>query len=80
MRRQITITLLALGTVLGYGSGFASMRCGAESRRDASQRHVASLCVNAAREADGRPRSSSERAAHARPDTDAEQIDTGAAR
>ncbi|WP_437736248.1 hypothetical protein [Sorangium sp. So ce1335] len=52
MRRQITITLLVLGTVFGYASGFSSLRCRAEARRDAFQRHVASLCVDAAREAE----------------------------
>ncbi|WP_438028367.1 hypothetical protein [Sorangium sp. So ce233] len=52
MRRQITITLLVLGTVFGFASGFSSLRCRTEARRDAFQRHVASLCVDAARQAE----------------------------
>ncbi|WP_437838051.1 hypothetical protein [Sorangium sp. So ce1153] len=52
MRRQITIALLAVGTVAGYAHGFSAMRCRAEARRDAFQRHVASLCVDAARQAE----------------------------
>ncbi|WP_437328776.1 hypothetical protein [Sorangium sp. So ce381] len=68
MRRQITIALLALGTVAGFASGFSSLRCRAEARRDAFQRHVASICVDAAREAERScpscPRSAP-RAAHA---------------
>ncbi|WP_437319519.1 hypothetical protein [Sorangium sp. So ce385] len=64
MRRQITITLLVLGTVFGYASGFSALRCRAEARRDAFQRHVASLCVDAAREAE---RSSWRTAAPSRP-------------
>ncbi|WP_437489325.1 hypothetical protein [Sorangium sp. So ce1014] len=75
MRRQITITLLVLGTVFGYASGFSSLRCRAEARRDAFQRHVASLCVDAAR---GAERSSWRSAAPARPG--APEPDTGAGR
>ncbi|XXT22551.1 hypothetical protein WME94_13435 [Sorangium sp. So ce429] len=52
MRRQITIALLAVGTVVGYAHGFSSLRCRAEARRDALHRHVASLCVDAARQAE----------------------------
>ncbi|MGK3965303.1 hypothetical protein WMF38_14135 [Sorangium sp. So ce118] len=52
MRRQITIALLAVGTVAGYAHGFSSLRCRAEARRDALHRHVASLCVDAARQAE----------------------------
>jgi hypothetical protein len=48
MRRRIAIVLLALGTVGGYASGFASMRhCRAE--RAAWERHVAKVCVDAAK-------------------------------
>jgi hypothetical protein len=71
MRRKLAIALLALGTIGGYASGFAALRCNAASRRAAFQQHVAALCVNAAREADA---ASAERAAPARrmaPDTDA---------
>ncbi|MDC0683598.1 MULTISPECIES: hypothetical protein [Sorangium] len=65
MRRQITIALLALGTVAGFASGFSSLRCRAEARRDAFQRHVASICVDAAREAERSWPRSAPRAAHA---------------
>jgi hypothetical protein len=52
MRRKITIALLALGTIAGFTSGIASLRCRAQWRRAAFERHVAALCVQAAREAD----------------------------
>lgn len=48
MRRRLIIALLALGTIGGYASGFASLRCRAQWKRDAFERHVASLCVDAA--------------------------------
>ncbi|WP_437309402.1 hypothetical protein [Sorangium sp. So ce388] len=66
MRRQITIALLAVGTFVGYAHGFSSLRCRAEARRDAFQRHVASLCVDAARQAERPERPSSRSAAPAR--------------
>jgi hypothetical protein len=59
MRRKILITLLALGTVGGYGAGFASLACHASSarhRRADFERHVAQVCVDAARRADPPPR------------------------
>lgn len=49
MRRKISIVLLALGTLGGYASGFASLRCRADHRRENFERHVAALCVDAAR-------------------------------
>jgi hypothetical protein len=52
MKRQIVIGLLAAGTVLGYAGGFASMRCNGKWRREAFERRVASVCVEAARGAD----------------------------
>jgi hypothetical protein len=52
MRRKISIVLLSLGALAGYASGFASLRCRAEHRRASFERHVAALCVNAARGAD----------------------------
>jgi hypothetical protein len=55
MRRKITIALLTLGTLGGFASGFASLHCRAHSRRAAFERHIAAVCVQAAREADGRP-------------------------
>ncbi len=49
MKRRLLIALLALGTVGGYGSAFAGMSCHAHARRAAMERHVARLCVDAAR-------------------------------
>jgi hypothetical protein len=49
MRHKVKIALLALGVVLGYGSGIASFsRCSA-ARRGAWERHVAKVCVDAAK-------------------------------
>lgn len=48
-RRSILIPLLALGTIGGYGAGFASMACHSHDRRAAFERHVAQVCVEAAR-------------------------------
>ncbi|AUX41076.1 uncharacterized protein SOCE26_024810 [Sorangium cellulosum] len=78
IRRKTTIALLALGTVLGYASGLASLGCHAEARRQAFERHVASLCVDAARDADrpGRPPARSAAAGA----VDGAQANTGAAR
>ena len=50
MRRKLLIGLLALGTFGGYAMGFASMRHNARWRRAAFERHVAELCVDAARD------------------------------
>ena len=47
--RRIAIVLLALGTVGGFGLGFASMRCHGRERRAAFEEHVAKVCVDAAR-------------------------------
>lgn len=49
MKRRLLIALLALGTVGGYGAGFASMSCHAHARRAAMERHVARICADAAR-------------------------------
>ncbi len=49
IRRKILIAVLGLGTVLGYAGGFASMRHCGRARRDAFERHVAKVCVDAAR-------------------------------
>ncbi len=51
MRRPFLIGLLALGTVLGFGSGFAHLHYRAMMRRQAFEERVAGLCVNAARQA-----------------------------
>ena len=48
MKRKIVIGLLAAGTVLGYGAGFASLRRHGCARRAALEKHVAETCVDAA--------------------------------
>lgn len=52
MKRKVIMGLLALGTVGGFASGFASMRCHARDRHESFERHVADVCVRAARESD----------------------------
>ena len=52
MRRKLLIALLALGTVGGYASGFASMRHCQSARRQSFEQHVAQVCVDAARKDD----------------------------
>jgi hypothetical protein len=51
-RRKLLIVLFALGTVLGFGGGFATMRCHFRSRHEAFERHVARVCLEAARESE----------------------------
>jgi hypothetical protein len=53
MKRKVIMGLLALGTVGGFASGFASMKCHARNRHDAFERKVADICVRAARDVDG---------------------------
>jgi hypothetical protein len=48
MKRKIVIGLLAAGTLLGYGAGFASLRRNGCARRVAMEKHVAETCVDAA--------------------------------
>ena len=57
MKRKVVIGLLALGTVLGYGAGFASLRHGKHgcSRKAAFERHEAALCEGAAERTNARP-------------------------
>lgn len=59
MKRKLLIVLLGLGTILGFSTGFASMshrwHHHAEQRRAAWEAHVADVCVDAARRADGPP-------------------------
>jgi hypothetical protein len=47
MRSRLSIALLALGTVLGYGMGIHGMLHRGH-RREAFERHVADVCVAAA--------------------------------
>jgi hypothetical protein len=49
MRRRILMAVLAVGTVAGYGSGFAHMRHCSRDRHAAFEQHVAKVCVDAAR-------------------------------
>ncbi len=51
-KRKIAIVLLSIGTLVGFGSGFASMRHRACARRDAFEKRVADVCVDAARRTD----------------------------
>jgi hypothetical protein len=55
MKRRLLIALLALGTLGGYGAGVASMRCHRQARRDAWERHVARVCIDAARSSKDAP-------------------------
>ena len=56
MRGSLRIPLLAIGVVLGYGFAFHSMH-DHRYRRDAWERHMAGVCVGAARgDKGGHPR------------------------
>ena len=54
MRRRILIAVLGLGTVLGFGAGFASLRhrgaCGHHGRYGSAafEQRVSELCADAA--------------------------------
>lgn len=48
-KRKLLIAGLALGTVLGFGSEIVRFRCHSHGHRAAFERHVADVCVNAAR-------------------------------
>ena len=45
MRRRIVIALLALGTVGGYASGFASLRYGSHCRHGWGEQRAYSSCT-----------------------------------
>lgn len=49
MKRKIVMGLLVLGTIGGFASGFASMRCHGRERRQAFEDRVAETCVRAAK-------------------------------
>lgn len=55
MKRRIAIVLLTLGTIAGYGAGFASLRCHSWQRRQAFEHHIAKVCVDAAKQAETPP-------------------------
>jgi hypothetical protein len=63
MKRKIVMGLLALGTIGGFASGFASMGCRAQHRRQAFENRVAETCVRAAKTVEREDRA--ERAEHA---------------
>jgi hypothetical protein len=47
--RRMTLALLALGVVGGYGSALESLARRHRARRDAFERHVARVCSDATR-------------------------------
>lgn len=55
MKRPLLIALLTLGTLGGFGHGFATLRHHHHQRRAHFERHVAHVCLEAAREAPRRP-------------------------
>lgn len=54
MRRDVRIVLLTAGVLVGFGSGFHSLRMRHWERRLGWERHMAGLCVDAARGAQAR--------------------------
>jgi hypothetical protein len=52
MKRRIVMAILAAGAIAGFASGFHGMCRHREGRRAAFERHVAAVCVDAARRAD----------------------------
>jgi hypothetical protein len=49
IKRKIVMGLLVLGTIGGFASGFASMRCHGKHRREAFENRVAETCIRAAK-------------------------------
>jgi hypothetical protein len=49
-RKKFLIALLAAGTIGGYAWGFHSMRWHHWQRQKAFERHIAQICVDAARD------------------------------
>ena len=54
MRRNVKILVLGLGVLLGYGSGLAGL-CSHRQRQQTFERHVAQVCVDAARNPNAPP-------------------------
>jgi len=54
MRRELRIVLLTAGVFFGFASGFHALRMRHWERRLAWERHLAGLCVDAARAAPAR--------------------------
>ncbi|MFI5299810.1 MAG: hypothetical protein ACHREM_17115 [Polyangiales bacterium] len=55
MYSRIKIGLLLAGTILGYGSGIASMHRHAQLRHERFERHVAAVCADAAKNPERAP-------------------------
>ena len=49
MKRRLLIVLLSFGAIAGFGSAFFHAGQCHQSRRDAFERHIAKVCVDAAR-------------------------------
>jgi hypothetical protein len=54
MGRKFVMVLLAVGAVAGFANGCRQMRHHHQARRNAFERHVAAVCVDAARRSDGK--------------------------
>jgi hypothetical protein len=52
IKRRILVAVLGLGTLAGFASGFHSVHCHARQRHEAFERHVAAVCIDAAKHAD----------------------------
>jgi hypothetical protein len=48
-RRRLLLVLLAFGALAGYGSAAFHMGARAHTRHEAFERHVAEVCLDAAR-------------------------------
>ena len=48
IKRKVIIALLGVGTLVGYGSAFASARCKAHHRRAHFEERVSEVCTSAA--------------------------------
>ena len=55
VRRPFLMALLAVGTVVGYGAGFASLHCRHSCHRQSFEQHIADVCVGAAKRAQNQP-------------------------
>jgi hypothetical protein len=55
MKRKAVIVLLALGTLGGFASGFASMRCRAHGRHAYFKQQITQICADAVHRAQARP-------------------------
>ena len=49
MRRRLLALILGIGAVVGFGSGISELRWRHWARREAFERHIAEICVDAAR-------------------------------